>query len=124
MGCNGPTRIRSADDVVLTAVYDLAGWEDEQLNLLFEKWRGIYLKYGNPAADGLHILEQVSRLHGEETRLKRALAEVRETKKTLHLKSGQTRSKLRRAAKCYDRLTTDEQDAIVTKKLIAQLEES
>jgi hypothetical protein len=122
LGCNGPTKIRTPKDVVLTAVYNLNGWDDEDMNRLFEKWRQLYINFGNPAADGLHILEQAAQLHSEETRLKQALMEVRQTRRTLHMKPGQTRAKLRRAAKCYDRLPLYEQDAIVTKKLVAQLE--
>jgi hypothetical protein len=122
LGCNGITRIRTPDDVILTVIYDLNGRDDEQLNHLFEKWKCLCINFGNPAADDLHILGQASRLRSEELRLKRALMEIRQTRKTLHVKPGQTRAKLRRDSKFYDRLSTDEQDAILTKKLEAQLE--
>jgi hypothetical protein len=121
-GCNGPTRIRTSDDVILTVIYNLNIGDDEEMNLLFEKWREMYINFGNPFVDDLHLLEQASRLHSEEQKLKRALIKVRQTRKILHLRSGQTRAKLRKAAKCYDKLSTDEQDAIVTKKLTAQIE--
>jgi hypothetical protein len=120
--CNGTTKIRTPDDVILTAVYNLQGWDDAKMNDLFQKWRTLYINYGNPVADDLHILEQASQLHAEEQKLKQALIEIRQTRKTLHLKPGQTRAKLRRAAKLYNRLPLYEQDAIVTKKLVAQLQ--
>jgi hypothetical protein len=120
-GCNGQTKIRSPNDVVLNAYYNISGWDDESLDRLFKKWEEACIKFGNPVADDLHILSQASRLRSEEQKLKQALAEVRETRKTLRLKNGQTRAKLRRAAKCYDQLSLKEQDAIVTRKLVAQL---
>jgi hypothetical protein len=122
LGCNGSARIRGPGDVILTAVYNLSGRDDEEMSHLFERWRKLYINFGNPAADDLHILEQAAQLHSEEARLKKALLEVRETRRALHIKPGRTRAKLRRAAKCYDRLSLAEQDAIVTKKLFTQLE--
>lgn len=119
--CNGATKIRSAEDVILTAVYNLTGWDDEEMDRSFEKFRQLYINFGNPAAADLHVLEQASRLHNDEMKLKRALLEVREARKTLHLKNGQTRASVRRAAKCYDRLPLQERDNIVTQKLRAQL---
>jgi hypothetical protein len=121
LSCNGPTLIRSTRDVILTAVYNLTGWNDEDMDRAFEKFRELYVNFGNPAAADLHILELASRLRSDEARLKRALLEIKDTRRTLHLRSGQTRASIRKAAKCYDRLPLEERDNIVTQKLVAQL---